>query len=49
VELLDRALRLGAETWWLDPVAIDRDPKGHLDTVFGLRAMGAADTTCTTW
>ena len=37
VELLDRALRLGAETvGGLDPCAIDRDPKGHLDTVFGL-------------
>ncbi len=37
VELLERALRLGAETvGGLDPCAIDRDPKGHLDTVFGL-------------
>src|SRR5215472_18176062 len=37
VELLERALRLGAETvGGLDPCAIDRDPKGHVDTVFGL-------------
>lgn len=35
--LLEAALRLGAETvGGLDPCAIDRDPKGHLDTVFGL-------------
>jgi len=37
VELLEQVLRLGAETvGGLDPCAIDRDPKGHLDTVFGL-------------
>jgi len=37
VELLEQALRLGAETvGGLDPCAIDRDPKGHVDTVFGL-------------
>jgi cytosine/creatinine deaminase len=37
VELLEQALRLGAETvGGLDPCAIDRDPKGHLDAVFGL-------------
>jgi cytosine/creatinine deaminase len=37
VELMERALRLGAETvGGLDPCAIDRDPKGHLDTIFGL-------------
>jgi cytosine/adenosine deaminase-related metal-dependent hydrolase len=37
VELMQQALRLGAETvGGLDPCAIDRDPKGHLDTVFGL-------------
>jgi cytosine deaminase len=37
VELMEQALRLGAETvGGLDPCAIDRDPKGHLDTVFGL-------------
>ena len=35
--LLEHALRLGAETvGGLDPCAIDRDPKGHLDAVFGL-------------
>ncbi len=37
VELLERALRHGAETvGGLDPCAIDRDPKGHLDMVFSL-------------
>ncbi len=37
VALMEGALRLGAETvGGLDPCAIDRDPKGHLDTVFGL-------------
>jgi cytosine/creatinine deaminase len=37
VELLEQALRLGAETvGGLDPCAIDRDPKGHVDAVFGL-------------
>src|SRR4051812_24536478 len=37
LELLEQALRLGAETvGGLDPCAIDRDPKGHVDTVFGL-------------
>jgi cytosine/creatinine deaminase len=37
VELLERALRLGAETvGGLDPCAIDRDPKGPVDMVFGL-------------
>jgi cytosine deaminase len=37
VEKMEQALRLGAETvGGLDPCAIDRDPKGHLDTVFGL-------------
>ena len=35
--VLNQALRLGAETvGGLDPCAIDRDPKGHLDTVFAL-------------
>ena len=34
---MEQALRLGAETvGGLDPCAIDRDPKGHLDAVFGL-------------
>lgn len=37
LELLDRALALGAEgVGGLDPCAIDRDPKGHLDAVFAL-------------
>ena len=37
VELMEQALRLGAETvGGLDPCAIDRDPKGHLDAVFGM-------------
>lgn len=37
VELLEEALRQGAEViGGLDPSAIDRDPKGHLDTIFGL-------------
>lgn len=37
LELLDQALRLGADVvGGLDPSAIDRDSKGHLDAVFGL-------------
>src|SRR4051794_30652864 len=37
LQLMEQALRLGAETvGGLDPCAIDRDPKGHLDAVFGL-------------
>jgi cytosine deaminase len=37
LELLDAALAAGAEVvGGLDPCAIDRDPKGHLDAVFGL-------------
>ncbi len=37
LDLLEQALRLGAETvGGLDPCAVDRDPKGHLDAVFGL-------------
>ncbi len=37
VELLEEALRQGAEViGGLDPSAIDRDPKGHLDTIFAL-------------
>lgn len=37
VELMEQALRLGAETvGGLDPCAIDRDPKGHLDAIFGM-------------
>lgn len=35
--LMEQALRMGCETvGGLDPCAIDRDPKGHLDAVFGL-------------
>lgn len=37
VELLDQALSEGADViGGLDPSAIDRDPKGHLDTIFAL-------------
>lgn len=37
LELLDRALALGAEVvGGLDPCAVDRDPKGHLDAIFAL-------------
>lgn len=37
LELMDQAMRLGAEVvGGLDPCAIDRDPKGHLDAVFAL-------------
>jgi cytosine/creatinine deaminase len=37
MELMDEALKRGAEVvGGLDPCAIDRDPKGHLDAVFGL-------------
>ncbi|OCW59608.1 amidohydrolase family protein [Hoeflea olei] len=36
-ELLDKAMELGADlVGGLDPCGIDRDPKGHLDTIFGL-------------
>lgn len=37
LELMDQAMRLGSEVvGGLDPCAIDRDPKGHLDAIFGL-------------
>lgn len=37
LELMDQAMKLGAEVvGGLDPCLIDRDPKGHLDAVFGL-------------
>jgi cytosine/adenosine deaminase-related metal-dependent hydrolase len=37
LDLMDRAMALGAEVvGGLDPCAIDRDPKGHLDAIFGL-------------
>ncbi|WP_226576215.1 amidohydrolase family protein [Acuticoccus sediminis] len=36
-ELMDQAMALGCEVvGGLDPCGIDRDPKGHLDTIFGL-------------
>ncbi|MBU2981464.1 amidohydrolase family protein [Lentibacter algarum] len=36
-ELLDEALAMGADlVGGLDPCGIDHDPKGHLDTIFGL-------------
>lgn len=37
LELVDRAMALGAEVvGGLDPCAVDRDPKGHLDAIFGM-------------
>jgi len=37
LELMDQAMRLGADVvGGLDPCAIDRDPKGHLDAIFAL-------------
>lgn len=37
VELMEKALQLGAQVvGGLDPAGIDRDPKRHLDVVFGL-------------
>lgn len=37
LELMDAAMRAGCEVvGGLDPCGIDRDPKGHLDAVFGL-------------
>ena len=37
VELMEEALKLGAEVvGGIDPCTIDRDPKGHVDTVFAL-------------
>lgn len=42
VELMDEALRQGADVvGGLDPCAIDRDPKGHLDVVFDLAVKHA--------
>lgn len=36
-ELLDRAMAMGADlVGGLDPCGMDRDPKGHLDTIFAL-------------
>lgn len=37
VELMEEALRMGADVvGGIDPCTMDHDPKGHLDTVFGL-------------
>ncbi|MBN9451434.1 MAG: amidohydrolase family protein [Bosea sp.] len=37
LDLVDRAMAMGAEVvGGLDPCAVDRDPKGHLDAIFGL-------------
>ena len=37
LDLLDAAMKAGADVvGGLDPCAIDRDPKGHLDAIFGL-------------
>ncbi|MCX7384592.1 MAG: amidohydrolase family protein [Alphaproteobacteria bacterium] len=37
LELMDTAMRLGADAvGGIDPCSMDRDPKGHLDAVFGL-------------
>lgn len=37
LELVDRAMALGSEVvGGLDPCAVDRDPKGHLDAIFAL-------------
>lgn len=37
LELMDQAMKLGSEVvGGLDPCAIDRDPKGHLDAIFAL-------------
>ena len=44
VELMDQALAMGADAvGGLDPCAIDRDPKGHLDTVFALATKHQRD------
>ena len=37
LELVDRAMALGSEVvGGLDPCAVDRDPKGHVDAIFAL-------------
>ncbi|MGN6031043.1 MAG: amidohydrolase [Thermomicrobiales bacterium] len=44
VELLDEALAMGADVMGgLDPCSMDRDPKGHLDTIFGLATKYGVD------
>lgn len=36
-DLLDEAMKMGADLMGgLDPCGVDHDPKGHLDTIFGL-------------
>jgi len=43
LELMHQAMRLGADiVGGLDPCAIERDPKGHLDAVFALADRHAA-------
>jgi cytosine/creatinine deaminase len=44
VELMDEAMAEGADViGGLDPCTIDRDPAGHLDTIFGLADKHDAD------
>ena len=44
VELLEEALKLGADVMGgLDPCSMDRDPKGHLDTIFALATNYGVD------
>ena len=44
VELMEEAMRSGAEVvGGLDPCTIDRDPKGHLDSIFSLAETHDAD------
>ncbi|MEZ4568928.1 MAG: amidohydrolase family protein [Thermomicrobiales bacterium] len=44
VELMEEAMRSGAEVvGGLDPSTIDRDPKGHLDTIFDMAERYDAD------
>ncbi len=44
VELMEEAMRNGAEVvGGLDPSSIDRDPKGHLDTIFAMAERHDAD------
>ena len=43
-ELLDAAIGLGADlVGGLDPASFDRDPKGHLDVVFGVAEKHSVD------
>ncbi|MGC4107645.1 MAG: amidohydrolase [Thermomicrobiales bacterium] len=44
VELLEEALKMGADVMGgLDPCSMDRDPAGHLDTIFGLATKYGVD------